>query len=435
MLRIFVVGSGGREHALAWKLSQGSTNAQLHAAPGNPGISSVGICHSLQASEIEGLADAVERWQVDLTVVGPEAPLAAGIVDRFRRRGLRIFGPTRLAAEIEWSKAFAKVLMRQHGIPTASFNVCDRPEDARAYVKRVGTPIVIKADGLASGKGVTVARNLEEADRVITDLMVRRVHGVAGARVVIEECLVGHEVSVLALVNGRRVWPLLPAQDYKRVYDGDAGPNTGGMGAIAPAPVPLDLAARLVDEILEPAADALGRVGRPYTGVLYAGVMVTADGPKVLEFNCRLGDPETQALLPLLDSDLAEILLDVLDGRDPMLRWRDGAAACVVLASRGYPGHPDVGRPIGGLTDLPRGATAFHAGTAVRDGVLVNAGGRVLNIVGMGATLDDAVRRAYAGVSRISFEGMHFRRDIGRDVGRSSLVVGRGDVSLSLPGG
>lgn len=435
MLRILVVGSGAREHALAWKLSQGSTNAQLHAAPGNPGISSLGICHPLQASEIEALADAAERLQVDLTVVGPEAPLAAGIVDLFHRRGLRIFGPTRLAAEIEWSKAFAKVLMRQHGIPTASFNVFDRPEDARAYVTRVGTPIVIKADGLASGKGVTVARDLEEADQVITDLMVRRVHGAAGARVVIEECLVGGEVSLLAFVNGRRVWPLLPAQDYKRLFDGDTGPNTGGMGAIAPAPVPLDLAARIVDEIVEPAADALVRVGRPYTGVLYAGVMVTADGPKVLEFNCRLGDPETQALLPLLDGDLAEILVDVLDGRDPMLRWRDGAAACVVLASRGYPGHPDAGHPIAGLTDLPRDTTAFHAGTAVRDGVLVNAGGRVLNVVATGATLADAVARAYDGVSRISFEGMQFRNDIGRDVGRSSLVVGRGDASLSLTRG
>lgn len=413
MRRFLVIGAGGREHALVWKLNQDPVGPQIYAAPGNPGISTLASCLPVPPNDLAALASMAEALAIDLTVVGPEAPLASGIVDVFRAWGLRIFGPVRAAAELEASKVFAKRLMQRHGIPTAPFEVFERADEAIGYVRRANRPLVVKADGLAAGKGVVVASDPQDAEAAVIDMMVWGAHGAAGDRVVIEERLEGREVSVLAFVSGRRVFPLLPAQDYKRAHDGNRGLNTGGMGAIAPAPLSLEMVERVVNEILEPVAAAMVAEGRPYTGVLYAGVMVTADGPQVLEFNCRFGDPEAQVILPLLDGDLAEVMIDVLDGRAPELRWRNGSAACVVLASRGYPGSFEPGIPIQGLDDVPDDVLVFHAGTRGQGDAIVTAGGRVLNVVGTGSTLDEAAGRAYAGAARVSFEGKHFRTDIG----------------------
>jgi phosphoribosylamine--glycine ligase len=421
-LRLLVVGSGGREHVLAWRFTQDAASYNLHAAPGNPGLSLLGTCHPIGATDITALLHLADAVDADLTVVGPEAPLAAGIVDAFRTRGRRIFGPTQAAARLESSKVFAKQVMVRHGIPTAPFQIFERAGDALRYIRRAGRPLVVKADGLAGGKGVVVAERPVEAEQAVTEMMVRRVHGEAGARILVEERLDGREASVLAFVHGARVWPLLPAQDYKRVADGDAGPNTGGMGAIAPAPLAPALAAEIVDEILEPVAAAMVSDGHPYTGVLYAGVMLTSDGPQVLEFNCRFGDPEAQVILPLLQGDLAPAVIGVLDGVTPDLTWHDGAAVCVVAASGGYPGPYSTGRPITGLDRVPSDVLTFQAGTARHDGRLVTAGGRVLNVVGRGADLDAARARAYAGVEALSFDGMQFRSDIGRLPGAVAAV-------------
>ncbi len=414
-----------------WKLRQGQTPVHVYAAPGNPGIASLARCLPIDSTDIAGLLHAAEELEIDLTVVGPEAPLAVGIVDVFRARGLRIFGPTQAAAQIESSKVFAKQLMARHGIPTALFEVFSNPTDAVAYVRRSHRPLVVKAEGLAAGKGVAVCEGPAEAERAIVDLMVARKFGDAASRIVIEERLTGYEASILALVGPGGIVPLLPAQDYKRAYDGDLGPNTGGMGAIVPGTVPLSVAAEVVETIIEPAVWTMAGEGCPYTGVLYAGVIVTDDGPKALEFNCRFGDPETQAILPLLETDLVEAMIDLLDGRTPSLRWEDGAAACVVLASRGYPDRLETGHPIRGL-DALEDVLLFHAGTAASHGRIVTAGGRVLNVVATGDTLEEAVEHAYSGVARIQFEGMHFRSDIGKDVSRSSLVVSRENKSVPV---
>ncbi len=406
------MGSGAREHALAWAL--GSDPAvRVYAAPGNPGIARLATCLPIAATDLPALASAADDLDIDLTVVGPEQPLAMGIADLFAARGLRLFGPTAAAARVEASKAFAKDLMRRWGIPTASYQVCDDPASALQCVRRARGPVVVKADGLAAGKGVVVARTTGEAERAVVDLMVRRTHGAAGRRVVIEECLDGQEASLLALVCGTRVWPLLPARDYKRAGVGDTGPNTGGMGALAPSPLP-DGAAREAGAILQRAAEALAAEGSPFVGVLYAGVMVTPDGVRVLEFNCRFGDPEAQVLLPLLRTPLAVALADVMDGRDPGLRWGLQAAVCVVLASAGYPGPVRTGAPITGLGAVPDDVLVFYGGTALRDGALVTAGGRVLSVVGVAATVPEAADRAYEAVGRIGFEGMRYRPDIGR---------------------
>ena len=318
--------------------------------------------------------------------------------------------------QLESSKIFAKMLLRRHGISTAAFEVFTDPVEALTYVRRQRRPLVVKADGLAAGKGVVVASNSGEAEHAVLDMMVRKVHGSSGDRVLIEERLQGPEVSVLAFVSGRRVFPLLPAQDYKRALDGNRGPNTGGMGAIAPARVSLADLAQIVDEILEPVAAAMVDEGHPYTGVLYAGLMITADGPQVLEFNCRFGDPEAQVILPLLEGNLGEAMLATIEGRPPELRWSEDAAVCAVAASGGYPGAYKTGIPIRGIEHVPAPAFVFHAGTAVRGGRLVTAGGRVLNVVGTGSTLEDARASAYAGLSTIHFEGMQFRTDIGAAV-------------------
>lgn len=417
-MKILIVGSGGREHALAWKMAQSARLAGLYVAPGNGGIAeSVPI----PAEDSDRLLAFARKAGIDLTVVGPEAPLAAGIVDRFQAAGRRIFGPVQAAARLESSKAFAKDFMARYGIPTARYATFDDYHAALRHLLDVDYPVVVKASGLAAGKGVIVPDGRDEAEKALRQIMIERAFGTAGDQVVIEERLTGPEVSVLAFSDGATVVPMPPAQDHKRLLDGDRGPNTGGMGAFAPAPIcPPALVEQIVRTILRPTVDGMRAEGTPYRGVLYAGLMLTPDGPKVLEFNCRFGDPETQAILPLLESDLLEILDACVDGRlaQAAVRWRAGACACVVLASGGYPGHYEKGYPITGLdaaAKLP-GVMLFHAGTRHRDATaqIVTDGGRVLGVTAVGESLDQALARAYAAAGQIRFEGMQYRQDIGR---------------------
>jgi phosphoribosylamine---glycine ligase len=415
-MRILVIGSGGREHSIIWKLHQ--EGATLFCAPGNPGIAELATCLPHRLEDFDALAEWAALNEIDVTVVGPEAPLAAGVVDTFARRGLPIFGPTQAAAAIEFSKAFMKRLCQRYGIPTAPFGIFDDVTAAGAYVRNARRPLVIKADGLAAGKGVTVAAGVEEGLAAVEALMVARRFGDAGARVVIEEVLDGEEVSVFAICDGTAMVPLISAQDHKRLLDGDRGPNTGGMGAYAPvASLSLRLRDRIIDEILEPVVWAMAQEGRPYRGVLYAGLMLTSQGPQVIEFNARLGDPEAQVLLPLLESPLTAALDAVLSARVERWapRWRLGSAVCVVLASEGYPMSPSTGRAITGLQAAAAQdqVLVFHATTAARNGGVVSAGGRVLNVVGVGPSLRDARDRAYRAAEIVQYEGKIFRRDIG----------------------
>lgn len=419
-MKVLVVGGGGREHALVWKIAQSPRVREIFCAPGNAGIASLAHCVSIGAEDVRGLVDFASREKIDLTVVGPEAPLTLGIVDEFSAAGLAIFGPSARAAAIEGSKVFAKQLMAKYGIPTADFAVFAEPAAARRYISQKGAPIVVKADGLAAGKGAVVCRTVEEALFAVEEIMVKGVFGEAGRQVVVEEFLEGEEASVLAFTDGETVIPMLPAQDHKQVYDGDRGPNTGGMGAYAPAPVCTPEVMRAVEEqILRPAVRAMAREGRPYRGVLYAGLMITPQGPKVLEFNARFGDPEAQPLLVLMASDLVEVMEAVLEGRlaETQVRWHEGAAVCVVLASGGYPGPYRKGLPISGLEEAASrhpDVVVFHAGTALAEGKVVTAGGRVLGVTARAASIEEAIARAYAAAGEISFEGMHYRRDIGQ---------------------
>lgn len=416
-MKIIVVGSGGREAALVWAAQRSARVAEVIAAPGNAGIAEQARCAPVKADDIEGLVRLAKEECADLVLIGPEVPLTLGLADRLTAEGIAAFGPSAAAARLEGSKSFAKDFMQRHGIPTAGFRVCRTQAEAEDAVRQFGAPVVIKADGLAAGKGVTVALTGEEAVAAIRSMMSDRVFGAAGERVVVEEYLAGEEASLLAFCDGEQAVPMLAAQDHKRVNDNDQGPNTGGMGAYAPAPVLTpELLERVRREILEPTVRGLAREGMPYRGVLYAGLMITSRGPKVIEYNCRFGDPETQAVLPLLRSDLAEITLACARGRlDPSrIAWSDGAAACVVLASGGYPGEFRKGLSIEGLEQaeaLP-GVHVWHAGTARQDGRFVTAGGRVLNVVATGTDLAEAVRQAYRAAELIRFEGVHFRRDI-----------------------
>jgi len=427
-MRLLVIGSGGREHALVRTLTRG-TEISVTCVPGNAGIARDARTIPVDAGHPDALISLARRERFDLTVVGPELPLDRGVVDRFRQGGHRIFGPSRAAAQLECSKAFAKAFMTRHGIPTARYRVCDSAEDAREVIARgeLGLPVVIKADGLAAGKGVVVAWDRADADAAVRVAMEERQFGHAGARIVIEECLSGPEVSFFAVCDGRKAFPLGSAQDHKRVFDDDHGPNTGGMGAFAPSPLmDAELQARVMREIVEPVVKGMRDEGHEYRGFLYVGLMLTCDGPKVIEFNVRFGDPEAQVVLPLVEGDLVSMLAAAADGdlAGTTVAFGRDVAVGVVLASAGYPGLVTPGVPIDGIDDAEAlaGVNVFHAGTAVSDGRLVTAGGRVLTIVGRGATFDDAIARAYAGVSKVSFEGMRYRRDIGQKAKARSTV-------------
>ena len=415
-MKILVVGSGGREHTMVWKLALSPRKPQLFCAPGNAGIESLAACVPIKADDIAGLRDFVIREKIDLTLVGPEAPLALGIVDEFRKAKLRIFGPTRNAARLEASKIFSKEIMARAKIPTARAKHFDKLVDALAYVDQHELPVVIKADGLAQGKGVIIATTRDNARQAIIDSMDKAVFGPAGKQVLIEQFLDGEELTIMAFTDGRTVAPMLPAQDHKRVGDGDTGLNTGGMGAYCPAPLGTStLREQVTREILQPIVDTMARLGSPFQGVLYAGLMVVKGVPYVLEFNARMGDPETQVVLPLLKTDLIDVAEAVVEHRLDQLtvEWHDDHAVCVVMTSGGYPGTYQNGFPIRGLDSSEHEATVvFHAGTARKNGEVVTAGGRVLGITGRGKTLEEAQVRAYQTVKTISFEGSHFRKDI-----------------------
>ena len=426
-MKVLVVGGGGREHALCWKLAQSRRVTKLYAAPGNAGIALTSgpacgavECVDITSENLDGLRRFASRERVDLIVVGPEGPLCAGIVDRFEQEGLACFGPSARGAELEGSKIFSKTLLRKHGIPSADFQIFSEAEKALLYCRERGAALVVKADGLAAGKGVFVAKDGEEAAAAVRALMVEGVCGAAGSKVVLEERLKGEEASILAFTDGQTLVVLPSAQDHKRVGDGDTGPNTGGMGAYSPAPaVTPEIEDRIIREILVPTLNALKREERPFKGVLYAGIMLTESGPKVLEFNVRFGDPECQCLLPRLKSDLLDVIEKIMQGKleENGVEIADDPAVCVVLAAPGYPGAYKKGLPIGGLdatgqVDVP-GVTVFHAATARGSGGgMVTSGGRVLGVTATASTLPLAVERAYQGVARIRIEGAHFRKDI-----------------------
>jgi phosphoribosylamine--glycine ligase len=421
---VLLVGGGGREHALAWKIAQSPRLHRLVAAPGNPGIARHAECAAVRDNEIDDLVALAKRESADLVVVGPELPLSLGLADRLRQAGLAVFGPSQAAARLESSKAFSKDLMGRYGIPTARFKIFQDAAAARRYCRELGAPLVVKADGLAAGKGAIVCRTLDEADGALRLFLEEGAFGAAGRTVVVEEFMEGEEASFFVVTDGTSALPFQAAQDHKTIFDGDRGPNTGGMGACSPAPV-MDAATdrRVMDEIVTPTIAAMAKEGAPYAGVLYVGLMITKDGPRVVEFNCRFGDPECQAILPRLDEDILPVFDAVARGRGlpASLRWRHESSVCVVLASRGYPAAPKVGDPISGLDDagaLP-GVNVFHAGTACRDRSLVTSGGRVLGVQALGPDIRSAIARAYEAVDRIRFDGMQFRRDIGqRALGR-----------------
>jgi phosphoribosylamine--glycine ligase len=414
-VRVLVVGSGGREHSLAEALATSHLEPEVFAAPGNPGIARVAQTVDIPASDLVTLRNFAKDNAIDLTIVGPEDPLIGGIAECFWEDGLKVFGPSRAAARIEGSKVFAKEVMRHAGVPTADFEVFDRQGSALAHLRsRREYPVVVKADGAAAGKGVTVARTREEAEEAVREVFSGR-FGPAGERVLIEECLVGREASIFVMTDGREILPFLPAQDYKPIYDGNQGPNTGGMGAYSPIMwmEPATYAA-VLEEIIRPTLHHLALIGATYTGLLYAGIMVTDDGPKALEFNCRFGDPETQVILPRLGSDLLELMIatneENLLGREVV--WSADKAVCVVLASEGYPETSSTGDKISGLDNIPTDVFIYHAATEERDGAFYTAGGRVLNVVGTGPSIIEARARAYAAVEQIHFPGMQYRTDI-----------------------
>ncbi|WP_337101968.1 phosphoribosylamine--glycine ligase [Paenibacillus sp. YIM B09110] len=415
-MRILVVGSGGREHTIVWALKKSEKVKEVFCAPGNAGIAQLAECVPIAVSEFAELTRFAKEASIDLVFIGPDDPLADGIVDAFEAEGIPTYGPRKNAAEIEGSKIFMKNLLKKYNIPTAKYETFTNYESALAYLREQSTPIVIKADGLAAGKGVTVAATLEEAEKALREAMVDKVFGDAGNQIVIEEFLEGQEMSILAFVDGETVRAMVPAQDHKPIFDGDKGPNTGGMGTYTPLPH-IDQA--IIDEsitnIIIPTAKAMVSEGRPFRGVLFAGLMITKDGPKTIEFNARMGDPETQVVLPRLKTDLVDIVLASLNGRlgDLDIEWDDEAAVCVVIASEGYPASYPKGRVITGLAEAEaQGALVFHAGTASKDGQFVTNGGRVLGVVGRGKDIAEARARAYEAVSVIDFEGKQSRTDI-----------------------
>lgn len=418
-MKVLLIGSGGREHALAWKIAQSRQVKRIFCAPGNGGISDLAECVNIRPEAVAELLGFAKQEKIDLTVVGPEAPLVAGIVDTFRQHQLKIFGPEKNAAQLEASKVFAKRLMKKYAVPTAAFRSFEKATPAKEYVRQLGVPLVIKADGLAQGKGVVVANSIEEAEQSIVSIMEDRVFGDAGKKIIVEECLQGQEASILVFTDGTHVVPLASSQDHKRIFEQDKGPNTGGMGAYSPAPVVSEkLLQEVMDTIIEPTIKGLASEGIVYKGVLYAGIMRTAQGPKVLEFNVRFGDPETQAILPRLDSDLVEAMCATIEGglNNLALKWKEQACVCVVCASKGYPGAYEKAKEITGLKEagMMKDVVVFHAGTEKKEGKYFTSGGRVLGVTGLGATVKDAIDNAYRAAGKIHFEGMHFRRDIGQ---------------------
>ncbi|GLI10008.1 phosphoribosylamine--glycine ligase [Paenibacillus tyrfis] len=415
-MRILVVGGGGREHAICWALKKSPKVTELYCAPGNGGIASVAECVPIQVNQFEEIAQFAIDHTIDLVVIGPDDPLSEGIVDHLEAKGLTVFGPRQNAAIIEGSKVFTKQLLRKYNIPTAAYESFERYEDAVAYLRRQQAPIVIKADGLAAGKGVVVAQTLDEAEKALHDIMVAKVFGESGNQVVIEEFLTGQEMSILSFVDGETVCPMVPAQDHKAVYDNDKGPNTGGMGTYSPLPhIPQAVIDESIETIIKPTAKAMVAEGRPFRGVLFAGLMLTPNGPKTIEFNARFGDPETQVVLPRLKTDLLDIFLAAVNGRlDQMeIEWSEEAAVCVILASEGYPASYPKGLPIEGLEDV-QDSIVFHAGTAIKDGGVVTNGGRVLGVTALGRDIAEARAKAYADADRIRFQGKHNRTDIAK---------------------
>lgn len=419
-MNILVVGGGGREHAIIKKIKESSKAGKIYCAPGNGGISRDAECVAIAATDIDKMVDFAKSHQIDLAVVAPDDPLVLGMVDAMQAQGIAAFGPNAKAAIIEGSKVFSKNLMKKYGIPTAGYEVFDTPQQALAYIKETGKyPTVIKADGLALGKGVIIAQDYAEAKNAIHSIMEDKIFGRSGNRVVIEEFITGPEVSVLAFVDGKNICPMVSSMDHKRAFDGDLGPNTGGMGTISPNPhYDAAMSERCMKEIFRPTVDAMIAEGRPFKGCLYFGLMLTADGPKVIEYNCRFGDPETQVVLPRLKTDLVDIMLATIDGTldKTNIDWADGACACVVMASGGYPGKYEKGLEISGLNADGNvgGATVFHAGTAYKDGKFLTAGGRVLGVTALADTLDEALAKSYNAVEKISFDGAHYRKDIGK---------------------
>jgi phosphoribosylamine--glycine ligase len=416
-MKVLVIGGGGREHSLVWKIAQSPEVSKIFCAPGNPGISELAECIDITADQTSLLCEFAVKEDIGLTVVGPEAPLVDGIVDVFSKHNLKVFGPDQKAAILEDSKVFSKLLLRKHGIPTADFKCFDDHSQARHYILSRGTPIVVKADGLSKGKGVFVCKTNDEATMAIDSIMKDRVFGNAGDQVVIEECLIGEEVSLLAFTDGRTIVPMESSQDHKTVYDGDEGPNTGGMGAYSPVPIMTSELYRGVEKnILVPTVHAMNKEGRPYKGVIYIGLMITSAGPMVLEFNVRFGDPEAQVILTRMKSDIVPIMLATISGGldNVDLEWLPQASVCVVMASGGYPGQYDNGKEIKGLDSLKNqeGISVFHAGTKSENEKIVTNGGRVLNVVACGRDIKEAQKKVYEAVSKISFDGAHYRRDI-----------------------
>jgi phosphoribosylamine--glycine ligase len=416
-MKVLVIGSGGREHSLVWKIAQSPLVSKIYCAPGNPGISELAECINITADQTDLLCKFAVKENIDLTVVGPEAPLVDGIVDVFSKYKLKVFGPDKKAAILEDSKVFSKRLLKKHGIPTADFKCFDNYQYARQYVSSKVAPIVVKADGLSKGKGVFVCKTNDEALQAIDSIMKDKVFGNAGNQIVIEECLTGEEISLLAFTDGRNIVAMESSQDHKTVFDGDEGPNTGGMGAYSPVPIMTsELYLKVEKEILVPTVHAMNREGRPYKGVIYIGLMVTSSGPMVLEYNVRFGDPEAQVILSRMKSDIVPIMLATISGELDMidLEWYPQASVCVVMASGGYPGSYDKGKEITGLDSLKNqdGISVFHAGTKLSNGKIVTNGGRVLGVVACGEDIEDAQKKVYEAVNKISFDGVHYRRDI-----------------------
>lgn len=426
-MKVLVIGNGGREHAVAWKISQSKKLTKLYAAPGNAGIAEVAEIVDIPAKDQERLLQFCKAEGIELVVVGPEAPLVDGIVDRFQKEKIKIFGPSKYGAQLEGSKAFAKDMMKKLNVPTGDFEVFTDAEKAMDYVAKKGVPIVIKVDGLAGGKGVVVATSMPKAMEAIHLAMVKKVFGKAGEKLVIEECLVGEEASVIGITDGETIQLLTSSQDHKRIYDGDHGPNTGGMGAYAPAPIVTErMEKEILDKVFRPVIHEMKALSKPFVGFLYAGIMITDKGFRVLEFNVRLGDPETQAILPLLKNDLLEVMLAAVDKKlsTQKLEWKEEECVCVVIASEGYPETYEVGKKIAGLSSAKEDhhIQIFHAGTKKENGAILSAGGRVLNVVGEGRGMFEALSRTYEAVDKIFFEKMYYRKDIGYRATRANGI-------------